>query len=404
MPVSPAFIFLMLKLLHTSDWHLGQTLYSYNRREEHQFFIDRLREIIATHQPDVLAISGDIFHNSQPSAEWQSFYADALSRFHSLAPEMIIVATAGNHDSPSRHEVFRKPWQALNVHAVGTLHPDNPDAHIIPIGDKGIVVAIPYFYNRNFYNRNLSEIVFTNIAEEVGSRNRSNLPVVLMAHTTVADCDLTGHDRSMMLTSTGGIDSIPTSTFSQEFDYVALGHIHKPQTLPHTGHRLRYSGSPIAVSFDENYPHSVSLVEIEGHGLPPVITEIEISNPRPLLSLPAEGFAKWEEIKEMVRQFPADLPAYLRLQVEVSDFLPPHADDEINLLLEGKQARFCLFNITRPRSGGADPRMITVSEFKKLSPLSVAERYAADLGIEFDDDMTAMFNEAIARTTDDQRK
>ncbi len=106
----------------------------------------------------------------------------------------------------------------------------------------------------------------------------------------------------------------------------------------------------------------------------------------------------------MVRQFPADLRPYPRLQVEVIDVLPPHADDNINLLLEGKQARFCLFNIYRPRSGVTDPRMITVSEFKKLSPMSVAERYAADLGIEFDDDMTAMFNEAIARTTDDQRK
>lgn len=394
----------MLKLLHTSDWHLGHTLYNYDRREEHQYFIDRLGEIISIHQPDVLAISGDIFHHSQPSAEWQSFYAEAISRFHSLAPEMIIVATAGNHDSPSRHEAFRTPWQALNVHAIGSLHHNDPDTHIIPIGEKGIVVAIPYFYNRYFYNRYLSDIIYSNIAEEVSCRNLNNLPVVLMAHTTVADCDLTGHDRNLMLTSTGGVDSIPTSAFSQEFDYVALGHIHKPQTLPNTGHRLRYSGSPVAVSFDENYPHSVSLVEIESHGKTPLITEIEIPNPRPLLSLPAEGFAKWNEIKEMVRQFPADIPAYLRLQVEVSDFLPPHAADEINTLLEGKEARFCLFNITRPQNSSNDPRMITVSEFKKLSPLSVAERYASDLGIEFDDEMIKMFNEAHARTTDDQRK
>ncbi|MDE6304258.1 MAG: exonuclease subunit SbcD [Paramuribaculum sp.] len=340
----------MLKLLHTSDWHLGQTLYNYNRREEHQHFIDQLGEIISTHRPDVLAISGDIFHNSQPSAEWQSFYSEAISRFHTLAPEMIIIATAGNHDSPSRHEVFRKPWEALNVHAIGALDRSNPTTHIIPIGNKGYVVAIPYFYSISQL-----EDFFAQMAEEVSRLNPGNLPVVLMAHATVTNCDITGHDRHLMYTSIGGLDSISISSFSQEFDYVALGHIHKPQTLRNTGQRLRYSGSPIAVSFDENYSHSVSLVEIESHGKSPAITEIEIINPRPLLSLPAEGFAKWEEIKEMVRQFPADLPAYLRLQVEVTDFLPPHAADDINALLEGKEARFCLFNVTRPHADANHP-------------------------------------------------
>lgn len=389
----------MLKLLHTSDWHLGQTLYNYDRREEHQYFIDRLGEIISAYHPDVLAISGDIFHSSQPSAEWQSFYAEAISRFHSLAPDMIIAATAGNHDSPSRHEVFRKPWQTLNVHAIGSLDRNNPATHIIPVGNKGLVVAIPYFYSRS-----QSDDFFALIAEEVSRLNPGDLPVVLMAHATVAECDMTGHDRHLMPASTGGLDSIPTSSFSQAFDYVALGHIHKPQTLRNTGHRLRYSGSPIAVSFDENYLHSVSLVEIESHGKSPAITEIEIPNPRPLLSLPAEGFAKWDEIKEMVRQFPADLPAYLRLQVEVTDFLPPHANDEINAMLEGKEARFCLFNITRPHAGTSDPKMITVSEFKNLSPESVAQRYASDIGTAFDDDMANMFNEALARAIGDRHK
>ncbi|EJX03918.1 nuclease SbcCD, D subunit [gut metagenome] len=378
-----------MKILHTSDWHLGHTLYHFDRTEEQSALLDQLVDLTNREKPDVFLVSGDLYHTSQPSAAVQKLFAQTMVRLHDAHPAMTLVVTAGNHDSGSRHEVFRLPWEALNVHAIGQLDKANLDRHLIEVPGKGFVVAVPYVHE-SF----LPDGFFQQLLDRVAERNPQQLPVVLSAHLTVQGCDFTGHDRATEAT-VGGIDAWNVSQLGEGYDYLALGHIHRPQFV-HTGrHNVRYSGTPMAVSFDENYPHTVSIVEIGQRGDTPQVREVEIHNPRPLVTLPAQGTATWEEAQQLLRQFPDDQPAYLRVKVVVEDFLPVEAPLKAAALCEGKEARFCLLQTVRSESEKAERESLSVETFQQVDPLDLVRRYAADIGSNFDSEMEALFREAV---------
>ncbi len=385
-----------MKILHTSDWHLGHTLYNYDRTEEQQAMLNQMVEIVSREQPDCFLLCGDVYHTPQPSAAVQTMLTDALVRIHEANPDMIMVITAGNHDSGSKHEIFRTPWRALGVYTIGNLEKDNPDAHIIDIKGKGYVVALPYTHERN-----IPEGFFQQLLDSVKERNTDNLPVILSAHTTVKGCDYAGHDHASEY-SVGGIDSFELQQLGQGYDYLALGHIHHEQFI-HTGqHNVRYAGTPLPVTFDENYPHSVSLVSIEKHGETPQVEKIEIQNPHPLVTLPSKGAVTWDEAKQLLRNFPSDIAAYLRLNVEIEDFLPVEAMAEATALVEDKQCRFCHINAHRKETADQETKILTVQEFQREEPIDIASRYASFLKIEFDGEMQELFNEALAMVNEDR--
>lgn len=378
-----------MKILHTSDWHLGHSLYNYDRMEEHRDMLHQMTDIVCEHKPDVFLICGDVYHTAQPSSAVQTMLMEALVEIKDANPGMAIVVTAGNHDSGSKLDIFRSPWRILKVHTMGTLNKEDIEEHIIEIPDKGFIVAVPYCHERN-----IPDNFFQSIMDVVSERNSGNLPVVLTAHTTVKGCDFSGHDNSSEF-MVGGIDSLEIKELGEGYDYLALGHIHHAQFV-HTGkHNVRYSGSPIAVSFDENYPHSVSMVEIGNHDETPKVETIEIINPRPLVTLPTEGMATWQDAKKMLKAFPDDIPAYIRLNVEIEDFLPAEAYSEAQRLADGKKCRVCHINAKRRKQETTDVKTITVQEFQSESPIQIARRYADDIGIEFDDEMQQLFNETL---------
>lgn len=394
-----------MKILHTSDWHLGHTLYNYDRTEEQVDMLCQIKEVVRDQKPDVFLLCGDVYHTSQPSATVQTMFTEALIEIRDANPGMTIVVTAGNHDSGTKHEIFRTPWRALKVHTVGNLTKDAMDEHIIEIPGKGFVIAVPYCNERN-----IPEGFFQSLLDAVEERNTGNLPVVMTAHTTVRGCDFTGHDSVLRCGSeqtdeyvVGGIDSLDIEQLGDGYDYLALGHIHHAQFV-HTGkHNARYSGTPIAISFDENYSHSVSIVEIDRHGDTPRVETIEIENPRPLVTLPTEGLATWEEAKRLIAEFPNDIPAYIRLNVEIEDFLPLEAHAEANTLTEGKQCRFCHINAKRRLVKQTEANVLTVQEFQSERPIDIAKRYAEDMGITFDEEMTTLFNETLEMIAADSR-
>jgi exonuclease SbcD len=385
-----------MKILHTSDWHLGHSLYNYDRSEEQAAMLAQIRDIVAENQPDVFLLSGDVYHTAQPSSAVQTMFSEAIVAIHRACPSMIIVVTAGNHDSGAKHEIFRAPWRALNVYAIGSLTDDNE--HIIEVTGRGFIIAVPYVNERT-----IPDGIFQRLLDRVAERNVANLPVIVMAHTTVLGCDFSGHDN-VRDTNVGGIDCYDVATFGKGYDYIALGHIHRSQFVKDSAQRIRYSGTPLAVSFDETYSHSVSIVDIAEHGAEPQLTTIDIVNPRPLVSLPAKGAASWDDAKAALADFPADIPAYIRLNVLVEDFLPPHANAEAQALTDGKQCRFCLINAHRPdRERTATDRTFTVEAFQAEAPIDIARRYADYKGIAFDDDMTQMFNEVLQMIENDER-
>lgn len=386
-----------MKILHTSDWHLGHTLYNYDCTEEQLSMLRQMRTIVDEERPDLFLLSGDVYHTSRPSAAVQTMLADALMSIHEACPDMIIVVTAGNHDSGMRHEIFRTPWRRLNVHMIGTIDRERPESHIVEIPGKGYVVALPYAYGRF-----ISDGFLQSVLEHVGEMNDGRQPVVVSAHTTVKGCDITGHDGVTEYT-VGGIDYVTIDEFGCGYDYLALGHIHRQQWIHGSRGKARYCGTPLAVSFDEAYDHSVSIVTVNGDGEPPVLKTVAVDNPFPLVTLPASGAAEWERVKELLSEFPADIPAYIRLNVSVDGFLPVGAMNEALLIASGKKCKVCHINTVRRDAVSATSRMMSVSDFRMCQPVEIAGSYAADIGAVFDDDMKAMFNEALDEVKKDER-
>lgn len=377
-----------MRIIHTSDWHLGHVLYGYDRSREQRDMLGQIEEIVGKERPDALVISGDVYHTGQPSAAVQKMFTEAVMRLHGACPGMEIVITAGNHDSASKHEVSRILWETQKVNMIGSVDKDNPDKLIVEVAGKGFIVAIPYVNERS-----MPEGFCQSLLDKVAERNTGNLPVVISAHTTVDGCNYTGHEDIREL-SVGGIDSVGLEEFGEGYDYIALGHIHKPQTIAGSGGRARYCGTPLPVSFDESYGHSVSVVEIASHGAAPQIREVPIKTNSPLVNIPSSGFGKWDEVKERLKDFPKDNPAYIRLNVEVEDSLPPDAVVEARNILSGGLGLFCTINARRAASGKSDRKTLSVSEFRAMEPLEVARLYAEDTGITFTDELAELFREA----------
>ena len=386
-----------MKILHTSDWHLGHTLYNYDRTEEQMAMLLQMVNIVREEKPDVFLLCGDVYHTPQPSASVQTMFTNALVEIHDANPDMTIVITAGNHESGTKHDIFRTPWKALKVYTIGSVDANNKEDLIIEIPGQGYVIAVPYVNERN-----MPDGFFQDLLDIVAERNKANLPVLMTAHTTVSGCDFTGHENASEYV-VGGIDSHSLEDMGMGYDYLALGHIHHAQFVRGGNHRVRYSGTPIPVSFDENYQHSVSIVELNKHGEEPVVKEIEIQTHRPLVTLSKDGVATWEDAKDLLEEFPNDIEAYIRLNVEVDNFLPVEANAEALLLTEGKKCRFCVINTHRLKKDRREAKVMSVQEFKTEKPIDIAERYAEDIGVEFDDDMKELFNETLALLKDEER-
>ena len=387
-----------MKILHTSDWHLGHTLYNYDRTQEQMAMLLRMVDVVREEKPDLFLLCGDVYHTPQPSAAVQTMFTNALVAIHDANPEMTMVITAGNHDSGTKHDIFRTPWRALKVHTIGSVNPNQIEDLIIEIAGKGYVIAVPYVNERN-----MPKGLFQELLNKVEEKNSNNLPVVMTAHLTVSGCDFAGHEHATDY-AVGGIDSYHVEEMGSGYDYLALGHIHHAQFVHGGHHRVRYSGTPIPVSFDENYPHSLTMVELTSHHQKPIIREVEIETHRPLVTLPTEGAVSWEKAKQLLANFPDDVEAYIRLHVEVEDFLPAEAHAEAQLISENKKCRFCVINTRRLNSPIREAKMMSVQEFKSEEPIDIAKRYAEDLGIEFDNDMNELFQQTLDILSEDSRK
>ena len=144
---------------------------------------------------------------------------------------------------------------------------------------------------------------------------------------------------------------------------------------------------------------SYDVYDLSEHGDEVELKKIAIESPKPLVTLPASenlqgNFTSWDEAKKLLADFPSDIPAYIRLNVEVEDFLPVAANQEASQLVKDKQCRFCLINTRRKlHSETSQPRTMTVREFQSEAPIDIARRYAEDCGITFDDELKEMFKE-----------
>ena len=206
-----------MRFIHTSDWHIGQDFYRYDREEEHRSFFHQLCAIVEREQPDALLVSGDIYHTAVPSAAAQKLYTDSMVAIHKACPSMSIIVTAGNHDSYSRLESADELWQLANVKVIGHAEKDENNEsiekkHIIPIQGKGgatiaYVIAIPHI-------RESQMGLFNTTQEIVRGKNKQDVPVIMMGHLTLCGADTRGHDEQ----SVGGRDYVEINTLGDYYD------------------------------------------------------------------------------------------------------------------------------------------------------------------------------------------
>ncbi len=321
-----------MKILHTADLHLGQIIYqNYDRSDEHRHFFRQLEQWCKEEQPDALLVSGDVFDIQQPSATVKKAFTDYFVHLHQECPQMKIVITAGNHDSASRIQADSSVWKFANAHLIGIPpaidsieHDDGWQSKYIVKLASGYIVALPYMIG-------VRKEIIQSILDKIADDNAQNLPVVMMAHQAVTGLDITGHGFDI-----GTLKTLEVNVMGNGFDYLALGHIHKPQTIGHQEDAMieeityrapvvRYSGSALHVSCDEAYPHTVSMVEIDGHQGNVRIRQLRIDELRHFYVLPLDGtsFTSADDALESMNEFVSkNERGYIRFRFDLRTNLP----------------------------------------------------------------------------------
>jgi exonuclease SbcD len=258
-----------MKVLHTSDWHIGRALYGQNRYEEHEAFLNWLADAIQEHHIEVLLVSGDVFDSSTPSNRAQALYYRFLGRIASGAGSCRhIVLIAGNHDSPTLLDAPKGLLEQLNVHVVGgPCDPIADEAIVLHDRDDApelIVCAVPFLRDRDLRAAEAGESIddknrklvaglrnhYATVTEAALNKKNeldADLPIVAMGHLFTAGGQTNDGVRELYV---GSLAQVDASIFPGGLNYVALGHLHTPQKVGGSDW-IRYCGSPLALSFGE---------------------------------------------------------------------------------------------------------------------------------------------------------
>ncbi len=265
------------RVLHTADWHLGKCLHDRARTDEHARFLAFLLQAIAEHQVDALIVAGDVFDSAAPPQSAVKQYYDFLSRLRG-AGACAAVIVAGNHDSPGHLEAPREVLRSLSFHVVGTLA-EQPADWLVPLPAAGaprlLVAALPFLRDADLREglsgQGAAEIQaalvagiarrYQEAARAVEGWRQQGVPVLATGHLTVVGATNSESEREIHI---GGLGAVGADCFPAAFDYVALGHLHRPQAAKGTDH-VRYAGSPLALSFSEaDDVKEVRLLDFEG--------------------------------------------------------------------------------------------------------------------------------------------
>lgn len=275
-----------MKILHTADWHIGKRLHKYDLLDDFAHFQDWLVRLIKDQQIDVVLVSGDIFDLATPSSEAQKAYFDMLLGLRDLNCQVIM--TGGNHDSPRILNAPAPLLEVMNIHVIGSK-PDNLEDLLIPLREKdgnikAVVAAVPYLREANLRSpsdeggiNDKVEVIRKGIADvfsktaQACEKCYSGVPAIAMGHLFAAGVSTSESEREIQI---GNEASFEATGFGTYFQYVALGHIHRPQQVSGEVPTF-YSGSPMPLSFSEKEDQKRVLVldtntwEVESVGIPP---------------------------------------------------------------------------------------------------------------------------------------
>lgn len=309
----------MIRILHTADWHLGQTFFGYDRVEEHAHFLDWLARELKENEIDVLLIAGDVFDVSNPSAASQRMFYRFIRRVTTENPQLQLVIVAGNHDSAARLEAPVPLLQEMRTEIRGIVRKHEGEIdydHLIvelknSEGEvEALCLAVPFLRQGDYpvvatdgnpYAEGVKEL-YVRLQERALQRRKDGQALVAVGHLQATGSEIAERDFSER-TIIGGLECVSPDTFTEQIAYTALGHIHKSQRVSGR-ENVRYAGSPLPMSFAEReYHHGVVIVTLaEGWAV-----EIEKREYVPLvglLSVPRGKAATPEEVLEELAHLP----------------------------------------------------------------------------------------------------
>jgi exonuclease SbcD len=406
-----------MRLLHTSDWHLGQTLHTYDRTYEHQCFLDWLVETIVAEQADALLIAGDVFDNANPSALAQRQLYGFLQQARSRAPWLQVLIIAGNHDSPGRLEA---PTPLLELHGTtvvgnvvrGADGEIDLERLLVPLADRtGVVkawcMAVPFLRPGDVprldgdgvtdpYLQGTA-LLYRQAFALARSRCGDGQAILAMGHCHMVDGQASlDSERRIVI---GGTDALPAAMFDPSIAYAALGHLHLAQRVGQQEH-LRYCGSPLPLSFSEvNYQHQVLRIDLDGCRAREVAS-IRVPRAVELLRVPATPAPLAEVLAALealdLRELPPHAQPYLEVRV-VLDGPEPGLRSQVEAAIAGKPVRLAKIEPTR-RIATAAPEhdAMTLDQLAQLKPDDIFRRlYQQRYGGDAPDEQVSAFAELM---------
>lgn len=356
-----------MRLLHTSDWHLGQSLLDTPRDYEHACFLAWLLDTLVAERIDALLITGDVFEHANPPPAAQRAYYEFLVACRQRLPRLDIVVIGGNHDSPGRLEAPATLLRAFGVTTIGGLprHPDGTIASeqvLVPLHDQSgaiaaWVAAVPYLrradlasFGSDLPDSRLSAAVrsvYAEVLELARARRTPDQALLATGHCyMVGGTTSTDSERRIQF----GNQALPLDIFPRDVAYVALGHLHLSQRVLDNEH-VRYAGSPIPLSLiEKDYRHQVLVIELAGAQLR-AIREVPVPRAVDILVVPAVH-APLAQVLPLLRALP---PAPEGAPAEARPFL------EVRVTREGNSASLRQDIESALSESGAFARLLRIS-------------------------------------------
>lgn len=322
-----------MKIVHTSDWHLGRSLYDKKRVEEFSGFLNWLIDLIREEKADALLVAGDVFDTTTPNNQVQEMYYRFLSEVTQTGCRHVVI-TGGNHDSPSFLNAPKQILEALRVHVIGDIT-DNPEDEVIVLTNssgepEAIVCAVPYLRDRDVRTAEAGESQedkrrklidgisghYASVAQiALNKRVHSpNIPIIGMGHLFTAGGKTVVDDgvRDLYI---GTLAYIHEELFPDCFDYLALGHLHLAQKVG-TSETKRYSGSPLPMGFGEAGQEKKVIIA-DFNGRTPFITEHTVPCFRELVRISGGKAEILNRVAELVAR-----GSKAWLEIECTELIP----------------------------------------------------------------------------------
>jgi exonuclease SbcD len=383
-----------MRLLHTSDWHLGQSLHNYDRLYEHQCFLDWLLDTIVAEQADALLVCGDVFDNANPSAASQRQLYRFLRQVRQRAPRLDVIVIAGNHDSPGRLDAPGPLLEEHGTRVVGNV-PRRDDGAIdveqlvLPLtGSDGNVaawcIAMPFLRPADVPRIGADEgdpylggiaLLYQQALAVALARRQPGQSIVAMGHCHMVGGEMSNESERRIVI--GGTEMLPSGIFGADIAYAALGHLHLAQAVGKQPH-IRYSGSPLPLSFSEvHYQHQVLRVDLQD-GQPAQVTPLAVPRAVDMLRLPEKPAPLEQVLEHLAALAPPEAPFEARPYVEVRVLLDqpqPGMRAKIEAALDGKAVRLARIDTSAVRRAPSLEEVTeSLEQLDKLQPDEIFKR------------------------------